>query len=100
MVSFFLPPRTNPLVAMADVESPVMVVTTVAMATIKQERAVKESIPRLLYNREHYINGRQAPRDINHLNTFNTKRKDPHPLLSRPVISHYCLEGTTLSTLD
>lgn len=54
---------------MADVESPVIVVTTVAMATIKQERAVKESIPQLLYNREHYINGRQAPSDINHLNT-------------------------------
>lgn len=38
----FIPPRTNPLVAMADVERPVMVVTAVAMATIKQERAVVE----------------------------------------------------------
>lgn len=85
---------------MADVESPVIVVTTVAMATIKQERAVRGSIPQLLYNREHYINGRQAPIDINHLNTFNTKRKEPLCLLSCPVISHYCLEGTTLYTLD
>lgn len=38
-----LPPRTNPLVAMAEVESPVIVVTTVAMRTIKQERAEKEN---------------------------------------------------------
>lgn len=85
---------------MAEVESPVIVVTTVAMATIKQERAVKGSITQLLYNRERYINGRQAPRDINHLNTLNTKREEPRPLLPRPVISHYCLEGTTLYTPD
>lgn len=38
-----LPPRTNPLVAMAEVERPVIVVTTVAMRTIRQERAVKEN---------------------------------------------------------
>ena len=32
------PPRTKPLVAMAEVERPVMVVTTVAMRMITQER--------------------------------------------------------------
>lgn len=37
-----LPPRTNPLVAIAEVDRPVMVVTTVAMRTITQERAGKE----------------------------------------------------------
>lgn len=37
-----VPPRTNPLVAMAEVERPVMVVTTVAMRTIKQDRAAQE----------------------------------------------------------
>lgn len=38
-----IPPLTNPLVAMAEVERPVMVVTTVAMATITQERAAEET---------------------------------------------------------
>lgn len=42
-----LPPRTNPLVAMAEVERPVMVVTTVAMRTIRQERAAKENTPHI-----------------------------------------------------
>lgn len=39
-----IPPRTNPLVAIAEVESPVIVVTTVAMATIKQDRAVEDKV--------------------------------------------------------
>lgn len=37
-----IPPRTNPLVAMAEVERPVMVVTTVAMPTITQARAARQ----------------------------------------------------------
>lgn len=36
-----LPPRTKPLVAMAEVEQPVMDVTTVAISTMMQEYAVK-----------------------------------------------------------
>lgn len=61
---------------MAEVESPVMVVTTVAMATIKQERAVKGSRAALLHNRQRYIRqtDRQTdPSHTNHLNTFNTQ---------------------------
>lgn len=36
-----LPPRTKPLVAIAEVEQPVMVVTTVAIKTMIQEYAVE-----------------------------------------------------------
>lgn len=39
----WIPPRTNPLVAMAEVERPVIVVTTVAMRTIRQESAAKKT---------------------------------------------------------
>lgn len=42
-IKLCIPPLTNPLVAMAEVERPVMVVTTVAMATIRQERAAGEN---------------------------------------------------------
>lgn len=37
----YAPPRTKPFVAMADVEKPVMVVTTVAMRTMTQEYTVE-----------------------------------------------------------
>lgn len=44
-----IPPRTNPLVAMAEVERPVIVVTTVAMRTIRQESAAKEKNTPLIF---------------------------------------------------
>ena len=37
-----IPPRTKPLVAMAEVERPVIVVTTVAIRTIKQDKTAKK----------------------------------------------------------
>lgn len=39
----FLPPRTKPLVAIAEVDSPVIVVTATAVRIIPHERA-KESV--------------------------------------------------------
>lgn len=68
---------------MAEVESPVMVVTTVAMATIKQERAVKGSRAVLLHNRQCYIR-QPGHSHTNHLDTFNTQteggREEPRPM--------------------
>lgn len=51
-VTIWLPPLTKPLVAMAEVERPVMVVTATAIRTITHERAEgdrKNHIMKIVY---------------------------------------------------